>query len=66
MVEADLGISLANRLEVADFDGNVALLMTEPSVVLKIGILHPDRKKLSIAAGKLLDSFLSDDGACVK
>jgi len=60
MVEADLGISLSNKLEVSDFGGNVALLMTDPPISLEIGIMQNDTKDMTVAAKSFL-SYLLDE-----
>ena len=59
MVEADLGISLSNRLEVRDFGGNVALLKTEPPINLEIGIMQNDSENMTVAAKEFLSYILA-------
>lgn len=54
MVEAGLGISLSNNLEVSCYDGNVALLKTEPSITLEIGIMYTKPDQMSLAAKRFL------------
>jgi len=63
MVEADLGISLSNKLEVSGFSGNVALIQTEPPINLEIGIMQDDSKNMTVAAKKFLSYIL--DGKSV-
>jgi len=58
MVEADLGVSLSNRLEVSDFGGNVTLLKTEPPINLEIGILQNASKDMTVAAKRFLSFIL--------
>jgi len=60
MVEADLGVSLSNKLEVSDFGGNVALLKTEPPINLKIGILQNTSKDMTVAAKRFLSFILEE------
>lgn len=59
MVEADLGVSLSNKLEVSDFGGNVALLDTEPPISLEIGIMQNDSRDMTVAAKRFL-SFIME------
>jgi len=59
MVEADLGISLSNRLEVSDFGGEVVLLKTDPPINLEIGIMQNESKDMTVAAKRFL-SFILD------
>ena len=59
MVEADLGISLSNKLEVRDFGGNVALLKTEPPINLEIGIMQNDSENMTVAAKEFLSYILA-------
>jgi len=59
MVEADLGVSLLNNLEVSDFGGNVALLKTEPPINLEIGIMQTDTKDMTVAAKRFLSYILN-------
>ncbi len=59
MVEADLGISLSNKLEVRDFGGNVALLKTEPPINLEIGIMQNDSENMTVAAKEFLSYILT-------
>jgi len=60
MVEADLGVSLSNRLEVSDFGGNVALLKTDPPINLEIGILQNASKDMTVAAKRFLLYILGE------
>lgn len=55
LVEADLGISLSNKLEVECYGGNVALLHTEPQINLEIGVMYIESKYMTIAARRFLD-----------
>jgi len=57
MVEADLGISLSNSLEVSGFGGNVALLKTDPPINLEIGIMYDDSGNMTVAAKRFLHSI---------
>jgi len=61
MVEADLGVSLSNRLEVSDFGGNVTLLKTEPPINLEIGILQNASKDMTVAAKRFLSFMLEEN-----
>lgn len=57
LVEAGLGVSLSNRLEVSRFDGDVALLQTDPPINLEIGIMCTDHGAMTVAARKFLSFF---------
>jgi len=61
MVEADLGVSLSNRLEVSDFSGDVALLKTEPPIDLEIGIMQNASKNTTVAVKRFLSFILEED-----
>ena len=67
MVEAGLGISLSNHLEVSCYYGNVALLKTEPPITLEIGIMHTKSGQMSLAARKFLTYILcsKNDGELI-
>lgn len=58
MVEAGLGCTLLNRLEVENWQGDVKLIRTEPEITYEIGVMYPDEGSLSSAAR----GFLMEQG----
>lgn len=61
MVEADLGVSLSNKLEVSNFSGDVALLKTEPPINLEIGIMQNSSNNMTVAAKRFLSFILEEN-----
>ena len=57
MVEAGLGCTLLNKLEVDAWNGNAAILHTTPEINFEIGILYPDEDILSYAAKVFLNTI---------
>lgn len=58
MVEAGLGCTLLNRLEIEDWNGNVTLLRTKPEINFEIGVLYPKEYNLTRAARIFLKEIL--------
>ena len=59
MVEAGLGCTLLNQLEVEAWNGNVAMLHTTPEIRFEIGVLYPQEDMLTYAAKSFLESLVS-------
>ncbi len=59
MVEAGLGCTLLNKLEVEDWDGKVRLIPVEPESSYEIGIMYPELASMSAAARTFLLQMIS-------
>lgn len=58
MVEAGLGCTLLNQLEVEAWNGNVAMLHTTPEICFEIGVLYSQEDMLTYAAKSFLKSLI--------
>ena len=54
MVEAGLGCTLLNKIEVEAWNGEVELIRTEAEIEHEIGIMHPNTGNMSVAARAFL------------
>lgn len=61
MVEAGLGCTLLNKLEVESWNGKVTLMGTEPEIYYEIGVMYPDGENLTIAAKNFLKLLFYKD-----
>lgn len=58
MIEAGLGVSLLNKVEIESWTGNVKIMKTEPEVIFRIGIMYPDLNDMTIAARQFIKEIL--------
>lgn len=58
MVEAGLGCTLLNKLEIESWNGDVTILHTTPEINFEIGVLYPKEEMLSYAAKIFLKEIL--------
>ena len=58
MVEAGLGCTLLNRLEIEAWNGDVTILHTTPEINFEIGVMYPKEDMLSHAAKVFLKEIL--------
>lgn len=58
MVEAGLGCTLLNRLEIEAWNGDVTILNTTPQINFEIGVMYPKDELLSHAAKVFLEEIL--------
>ena len=58
MVEAGLGCTLLNQLEIEAWNGNVTILHTKPEIRFEIGVLYPKEDKLTRAAQVFMKEIL--------
>lgn len=59
MVEAGLGVSLLNRLEIESWKGKVKILKTDPEVYFRIGVMYPEADSMTTAAQRFVAELIA-------